>query len=342
MANELDPYKILNNHLVRTGFQDQFNKLVDIVIFDVSNDGNGNLIFKTNTGDITVPIASDLDDLINVDLTGATAGDVLSYNGSNWIATTPTSGDLTYIRPDTSTRSGFNDVSNITSVTDALDKILFPFVNPSFSSFTISGKSSTYELGDSLVGTAGETVTFSWGVNTIGNISNSVGYDIIDVTNSNTNLTTNLLPNTTLTTSINIGYQITRTSIGSYQFKIVGTDTESNTFNKTKTYSWSPRRHWGTSPNTSLNSAEILGLASNELSNGYTQTRSMDGNGEYVYFCWLESLGDTSGFLVGNLPNSAFTKQIVSHTNQYGYTENYITYRTDTVQFGTGISIEVT
>ena len=203
-------------------------------------------------------------------------------------------------------------------------------------------------MGQNLIGTNGETVTFSWSITEIGNISNIVGYDIIDVTNANTILLSNILPNTTTNILVQIGYLINRTTVVSYQFKIEGTDIEASTFSRTKNYNWSPRRFWGTDPGTGpLNSSEIIALASSntggsELSNSRLQTRTMDGNSQYIYICWLESLGDTNGFIVNGLPNSAWTKQVVSFTNSYGHTENYITYRTNTVQFGTGINIEVT
>ena len=123
---------------------------------------------------------------------------------------------------------------------------------------------------------------------------------------------------------------------------------EIHRFSRNKTYSWQPRRFWGTDSGTGpLNSAEIIALASSntggsELSNSRLQTKIMSGNGEYIWFAWEASLGDTNGFVVGGLPNSAFTKHIVSFTNAYGHTTNYITYRTNTVQNGTGINIQVT
>ena len=346
MAGQIDALKILQQHLVKTGFQEKYNELVDIVIFDVENDNNGNLVFTTNTGTIEVPISIDLDGLTNVTITGATSGQALMFDGSTWVNTTiATGGDIQYIRPATSTRSGFGDVDNITSVIDALDKILYPFVDPTFSSLSIQSKPNTLELGQYLIGSISsstETVTFNWGVTTISNISTSAGYNIIDVTDGNAPLKSAILPNTTTNTSVTIDSLVSTTNGASQVYKITGTDTQSGPMFRTKTYTWRPRRFWGTSPNTNLNSSDILGLSGDDLSGTYVQSRTFNGNDEYIWFAWSELLGDTNGFIVGNLPNSAFTKEIVPFTNDFGHTENYITYRTNFTQGGTGINIDVT
>lgn len=351
MAGELNLLKILKEHLVRTGFQEKYNELVDIVIFDVENDGNGNLVFSTNLNNIIVPLdsPSTLGDLTDVDVTGATAGMALIYDGSDWVATDiVTSAELEYVRPDFSTRPELTDVGNITSVIDALDKILYPYEFPSFSAFTINSKPNTLELGQDLIQSGGENVTFSWSVSKINNISTTIGYDIRDVGNS-VDLITNILPRTTTSSLVNVPTQIVKTSNGaSHQFRITGTNTQNSTFNRLKTYTWRPRRFWGTSSNGgALNSAQILALPSSntggsELSGNRQKSWSMDGNGEYIHYYWEASLGDTPQILVGNLPNSAWTKYTVSFTNAYGHTTNYIGYVTNTIQFGTGISLEFT
>jgi hypothetical protein len=351
MAGELNILKIVKEHLVRTGFQKKHNELVDVVIFDVENDGNGNLIFYTNIDTIVVPLdsPSSIGDLTDVDVTGATTGMALIYNGSDWVATDiVTSSELEYIRPDFSTRPELSDVGNITSVIDALDKILYPYEFPSFSAFTINSKPNTLELGQDLIPFGGQNVTFSWGVNNLSNVSTTIGYDIRDVGNA-VDLTTNILPRTTTSSLVNVPTQIVKTNNGAtHQFRITGTNTQAGTFTRNKTYTWRPRRFWGTSSNGgALNSAEILALPSSntggsELSGSRLKKWSIDGNGEYIHYYWEASLGDTPQILVGNLPNSAWTKHTVSFTNAYGHVTNYIGYVTNTIQFGTNILIEFT
>jgi len=348
MAGELNILKVFKEHLVDT-FKNKHNDLVDIVIYNVENNNNGNLIFYTNVGNINVPIPNNINDLSNVNIDAATTGQALVFDGNNWIAQTlVTSNDIEYVRPAFSTRAELSDVGNITSVIDGLDKILFPYEFPSFSSFTITGKPSTLELGQNLIANGGENVTFTWGVNILSNISTTVGYDIRDLGNS-IDLITNILPNSTTSQLINVPNQIVKTSNGAtHQFSITGTNTQLSTFSRNRSYTWRPRRFWGTSTNSgALNSAEILSLFSSntggsELSGSRQKNWNMDGNGEYIHYYWEASIGDTSQILVGNLPNSAWTKHIVSFTNSYGYVTNYIGYVTNTVQFGTNILLEFT
>ena len=344
---ELDPLKIVKENLVRTGFMDKYNELVDVVIYKVESDGS-NLIFYTNVDTTIIPMTSNISDLLDVKLDGLTSGQILLYDGTNWVNTDFNPSDLDYVRPDYSTRSVLSDVGEVTSITDALDKILYPYEYPSFTSFGINGKSNTLELGQDLIQSGGETPTFSWGVNYLYNISLTDGYTITDITD-NIVSSSDILPNTTTSSPVNIPYQIVNYNPGDiHTFEIKTKNTQDDFFSRNKTYNWLPRRFWGTNPNGgALDSSEIISLTNSntggsELSNTYTQSRLMDGNEEYIHFYWEESLGDTNGFLVGNLPNSAWTRHVVSFTNQYGYTTNYIGYVTFNPAFGTGIKIDVT
>lgn len=85
------------------------------------------------------------------------------------------------------------------------------------------------------------------------------------------------------------------------------------------------KRHWGTSPNASLTTAQILALANDELSDDLDQSRIMSGGGDYLYFSWPVSYGQAV-FTVGGL-QSTFVEAIVSHTNASGDTVDYYTYR---------------
>lgn len=346
---ELDPLKILAENLVRTGFMTKYNYLVDKVIYKVELDGN-NLVFYTNIGTTTIPMTSNIADLLDVDLTSLVAGQILTYDGTKWINIDFDPSDIDYVRSDVSTRSGFSDVSNITSITNALDQILYPYKYPTFASFTIGSKSNTLELGEALIPIGGESVSFVWSVNEINNVSTTTGYKIEDTTFATT-LDTNILPKTTTNKTVNIPSVIAKYSNNAtHIFKITGTNTKvpETTFNISKTYTWIPRRFWGTSSNGgALSSSEIIGLAStntggSELSGYRQQIKTMSGNSQYIHFYWDSSLGDTSQILVGNLPNSAWNKHSVSFTNAHGYTTNYTGYVTHNPAFGTGIKIEIT
>jgi hypothetical protein len=103
---------------------------------------------------------------------------------------------------------------------------------------------------------------------------------------------------------------------------------------------------WGRSTNTTLNNSQIQSLhtsgggASRALSTSRSRSITMDGGGQYLYTAYPQGFG-TASFIVGGLPNSAFTAFTNSYTNDNGYVTNYLIYRTDTIQNGTGINIVV-
>lgn len=66
------------------------------------------------------------------------------------------------------------------SVQDLLDDILYPYVNPVFTSFSISGQSTTVEVGTTLSGSK----TFTWGVNANSGVVSTI--DLYNVTTAAT------------------------------------------------------------------------------------------------------------------------------------------------------------
>jgi hypothetical protein len=85
--------------------------------------------------------------------------------------------------PSTVSVGGINAGTDLLGKTsnEILEEILVPYINPAFSSFSISGQATTIEVGTTLSGTK----TFTWGTSTSGNVkANSV--DILDVTSGST------------------------------------------------------------------------------------------------------------------------------------------------------------
>jgi hypothetical protein len=346
--------KIDKNHLVRTGFMEHYNELLLTTVYNAYLDTNtGLLTLQREKGDICIPFT--LTGLADVNITDATAGQVLGYNGTNWV-NVDAGGIFNYVRNEQSTRHP--DILNVTSVVDALDKILYPFIDPSFASFFIQGVSSTLELGDCISTTAGGVDTFQWSVNTLTNVSETEGYVITDVTNALT-LETGILPRTTTTQAVNIPYGICNFVDGATQvFRIQGKDLEDKFFTRDVTYTWRPRIFWGISPkSTALNNAEIEALATStvdtsksgtKLSNSLAQEFLMDGEGEYLWIAMpqssglaIEANGDNSKFVVGGIANSAWNLFSVNYTNSFGHTEPYYLYKTLYLQNGTGIDVKI-
>ncbi len=353
-SNQIDPsiihLKIDKNHMVKTGFMEHYNELMLTTVYNAYLDkDSGLLTLQREKGDICIPFT--LTGLADVDVASATAGQVLSYSGSNWIAVDG-GGIFDYVRNDPSTRH--TDILNVSSVTDALDKILYPYEEPSFSSFSIQGLSSTLELGEYVSSSSGGVETFQWGVTKLPNISLTEGFTITDITTPTT-LQTGILPNTTTSQNINIPYGIAKTTNGAtHQFKIQTKDTQGSFFNRTATYRWRPRMYWGVLPQDSiLNSAQIISLAStttggSKLVSDITESFTMNGGGEYIWIAQPQSFGKAidadygnSRFIVGGLPNSAWELFSMNFTNQYGHIEPFYLYRTSTVQFGAGIGIQI-
>jgi hypothetical protein len=103
---------------------------------------------------------------------------------------------------------------------------------------------------------------------------------------------------------------------------------------------------WGRSTNTTLDNTAIQNLHTNGggSSRAFATSRArsftMDGGGQFIFIAYPAGFGSAS-FTVGGLPNTAFTLTTNSYTNASGYVTNYLIYRTDTIQNGTGINFVV-
>jgi hypothetical protein len=103
---------------------------------------------------------------------------------------------------------------------------------------------------------------------------------------------------------------------------------------------------WGRATNETLgnNGLALLHTTGGGAGRAFSTTRSrsitMDGEGRYIFIAYPQGFGAAT-FTVGGLPNSAWTVATNSYTNTSGYVTNYLIYRTDTIQNGTGINIVV-
>jgi hypothetical protein len=249
--------------------------------------------------------------------------------------------------PTTTTVGGLVSGSAITGMTyDALfEAILVPFQSPTFSSFSMSGQSTSVEVGTTISGSK----TFTWGTTNSGNVTtNSVV--IKDFTNT-TDLATGLANDGT-EAGIAIT-SVTKTAIGSHVWRIQATDTNpagSATFNRDFTVSWLWRRYYGPSANATLTEAQIEALTTTGLSSGITGTYSF-GTGGYKYLVWDDALGSPTaitGFkdsstnlavaMADSTDNAAYSNTangwsyaLVSVTNAEGVTSNKRVYRTKNI-----------
>jgi len=218
------------------------------------------------------------------------------------------------------------------TVADALDKILYPFVKPTFSSFYMSEQTTSLEVGQSISG--GER-TFHWGTTT----SENVETNSLSITSGGTTIIQNMIDDGSET--FDIGDDITKTTNTTHYFYIYGTDTQGNSFNRISAVYWKWRLHYGSSPLESMTSTELKNLSNNLLYTSKNYTYNTPAN-DYKWICYPSSFGTATKF---EDTDTGFgvameTPQTISVTNDYGATTDYLCYRTTNSMAGS-VSIKV-
>lgn len=222
------------------------------------------------------------------------------------------------------------------SIQEMFDALLYPYQEPSFTSFSIAAQSTNLEVGETIAGVK----TFIWNTNNPSSIdTNSI--KIRDV-NAALDLAIGLANDGS--ESITLPSTVQLLSPGSYIWRIIGEDTQSNTFQRNFAVNWSWRRYYGTSNSTTLNETGIESLASSGLAGGLSGNLSYAAGG-YKYYCFPTSFGAISdvqdtetglpiamassiddGFY--NNTENDISYGLVSVTNTFGQTTVYKVYRT--------------
>jgi hypothetical protein len=270
---------------------------------------------------------------------------------------TPTASPSIYAgaSPTTLTVGGIPAGTAILGLTyDALwEMLLVPYLSPAFSSFIISGQSTTVEVGTSISGTK----TFTWGTTNSGNVA--VNTIVIRDETGTTDLVTGSANDAT--EAVGVG-TVTKTTPASHVWRIKGTDTDPGgavEFTRDFTVTWMWRKHWGTSTSTTLDEAAILALTSSALDSDFEGDLSFAAGG-YKYLVYDDDLGaptaltgfkDTATNLSVSMADSSdhadysnvqngWYYAIVSVTNAEGITSDKRVYRTKNI-LGGAINIEV-
>jgi len=228
------------------------------------------------------------------------------------------------------------------------DRLLYPYQSPAFSSFVMSGQSTSVEVGVTISGTK----TFTWGTTNSGNVSPNTIL-IRDVTN-NVDLATSSANDGT--ESIALPTAIQKTSQATHQWSIRGTNTNAVNFSATFTVSWFWQRYYGPSTNTTLTESQIEALTNSGLASGFSGTFAYAGGG-YKFFCFPTSFGSPVSFkdaatnlnvaMASSVDDAFFSNTanslsygLVSVTNAFSQTTNYRVYRSKNI-LGGAISIIV-
>jgi len=291
--------------------------------------------------------------LSNVAMGGA---DNVESNNANWLAYSPGGGGTyTNANPTTIAVGGYpigSTFSTAQTMQQMWDGLLYPYIPPTFASFSISAFTTSYEVGATISGSQ----NFTWSFTNAGNVAAS-SMAILDVTAS-----------TTLASGLSITppaavviatFTPTSPTTYSWQGKAVNTQT-TNFFSAFFTASWFWRAYYGTSALASLTATDIQSLVNNPLSSTEVGTYSFAA-GDYKYFCWPDSFGSPSagpapnGFVSGGfgvsmadasddafyaLTQNGWSYGLVSVTNINGVATNYRVYRTKNT-LGSAVVISV-
>lgn len=221
-------------------------------------------------------------------------------------------------------------------ISNIVDQILRPYINPSFTTFAITGV-STLEVGHKITGSQ----TFTWAISDPTHAAaNSV--NITDVTNSLSLVTAHSV--TSPATYDFNGYaggglEYDTPSSNIWQIQATDTNAPPATFNRTHTANWYWLLHYGTSTNTSLDQTQIKALVSSILTPTTARTYSFAAGG-YKYICANEDLPLLTTFKDSSTQNDIpfETPVTVSVTNVNSITSNYKLYRSTNI-LGAAISI---
>ena len=213
------------------------------------------------------------------------------------------------------------------------DMLLYPYMSPAFTTFGITGVTSTYEVGYTI---PANNYTFTWAISNGINVAvNSIRIE--DVTNATTLVTAIANSGSTIAAIPSIS----KASATSHQWRIIGTNTNNATFNRTYTVAWQWKVYYGESALSTLVEADIEALRVSALASSANGTYSMLAGG-YKWICYPTAMGLKTTFkdINTNLDVAMVAPITVNVTNQYGVTTSYYCHRTYNVLGGT-ISIGV-
>lgn len=253
------------------------------------------------------------------------AGPGISISGDTIYNTLDTSGgastNYTGASPATVSLGGFTAGDAVSGTySEILEQLLVPYVAPSFTSFTVSGQSTTLEVGSTISG----NFLFSWAFDQPGNITASTT-DIYDVTAS-TYIATNISNSSPASAAIGT---ITKNTATSHSWRGEATNTQSSTFNSSNfTINWRWKRYFGFTNSNPATNADIIALSSDfTTNNNKTYTTAAPTGSQYLVFAFPASFGALSSITVNGFPSIAsFTLVTTNVTNANGQVESYRIY----------------
>ena len=274
--------------------------------------------------------------------TGQTSGTTLTLNKINGnnvsvdlSGLVVTGGTETYTNatPMPVAVGGWSAGSTFSSLTQTQmwDGLLYPYQYPAITSFSRSGLSGEYEIGDSV--TIGSQ-TFSWAISNSSNVDDGIAGSIrIDDLNAASTIADSL--SNTGSYGATITNAISYNTIGSRSlYRVYAKNTQGGSINSTISRTWKVRWYYGKNASASITDAQMTGLTSDLVTsvvNGYVNIPATVG-GEYGYLCipnTLTQLTDIRDSVAGcfgtNIPYTTLADKTI--TNQFGVSVTYKVYR---------------
>ena len=255
------------------------------------------------------------------DIDKAEEGQVLTYSKGKWRPGSGAGGTYTNSTPVPNTLGGVlsGTVFDNMTITSVLDMLLYPYLAPSFTSF--SGISSPYEIGDIL--NAG-IVTFNW------NTSNKSNIVVDSITISDTTNGTVLASGLSNDGNEALPIEaVTYTTPTQHTYTISATNTKGTTFSRVLRINWYSAIYYGESTESSLDEAGVEGLRVKNLAINSSNIYDMLEGG-YKWLCYPTSMGLKTSFIDVNTNFSVVMNpaEVVSVTNIFGITQDYYCHRT--------------
>lgn len=288
---------------------------------------------------------------------GAVDGDVLTYDAATgtfvpqpnaaasetlWSRTDNTTATVGGIASGTAGSTLVGD-----SAIEVLEKILYPYVAPAFSGFSVSGLSNPFEIGQSFPGSG--TATWTAG-NPTANWINNTGY--VDFTNTNGTTTTQAGPfnptsNSQSVTFPSVTAPTSPVSANSVTITLKGNHNSSSptTTQTSITRYWRSKMFFGKSSNSNLTTA-TFDIAAGSGSGNLLDTSSSSGPSNYSatvgagagYFYLfihdsytLSTAAPYYGLKYGGNALAQDAVTTVSITNAYGVTSTYKRYKSTNI-----------
>jgi len=339
-ASTPDNYIGVADPVIFSGYQ---TDVVYIITFTDTNITSATTINIDGQGvlDLFVPTENGLEGPVPSGLTPNTTY-FMVYNGDSMqvFDTDPTSNPLTYTSPIPIVNAIGGILPGMTfsaaTMQQMWDTLLYPYLNPSISSFSIASQSTGLEIGDSIIGGAR---TFNWSTLYTGNIKPNTF--VIK------NLNTGVIISTPASGMTNDGTEIitipsvTRTSAGSQSWQIYAKSKKNVTIARNFSVTWYNRIYYGNSPLTTLTASDITGLTNTNLTTSSLGTYVFAG-GDYKYICIPVALNNPTLFrdvstnlsvaMAGvsdgyTILNNGYKVQQVIVTNAFGINITYDVYR---------------